>query len=44
MKNPIFNIVAGLGNYIIITLLGFISRTVFIIGANAGQTLPLQLR
>lgn len=30
VKNSIFNIVAGLGNQIIITLLGFISRTVFI--------------
>lgn len=30
VKNSIFNIVAGLGNQIIITLLSFISRTVFI--------------
>lgn len=30
VKNSIFNIVAGLGNYIIITLLEFISRTVVI--------------
>ncbi|EJQ97577.1 MULTISPECIES: lipopolysaccharide biosynthesis protein [Bacillus cereus group] len=30
VQNSIFNIVAGLGNQIIITMLGFISRTVFI--------------
>lgn len=30
VKNSIFNIAAGVGNQLIITLLGFISRTVFI--------------